>query len=183
MKTELNPEQLIRLRKKNREAKQRSRAKQKQQSDKSINTQQAADEHEARIARNSHFFGETSPGKNAETAEEEIQIHREFLRALAQPDVQPGETLRQVAKRTFEAWAQATGSFESYRPAFNRGLQRFDHDYGFGLSGNPFEEIWFAPTDCNPDDPTDIASLPDLPKLSVLQPIRVTPPSCSHASN
>src|SRR5262249_32037777 len=47
------------------------------------------------------YFGEQAPGVDAKTAEAEIQIHREFLRAMDEPDVQPGETLRQLAERTW----------------------------------------------------------------------------------
>jgi hypothetical protein len=49
------------------------------------------------------FFGESGFEQNAQTAAEEIYIHRQFLRALGEPDVQPGETLRQLAKRCWDS--------------------------------------------------------------------------------
>ena len=45
-------------------------------------------------------LGESGFGQNAESCRDEIQTHRQFLRALGEPDVQPGETLRQLARRT-----------------------------------------------------------------------------------
>ena len=155
-------------RKYDREMKQSSRAKQKQQVEETAAAQKAREERYVRLKSNPHFFGEVSPGNDAKTAAEEIAIHREFLRALEKPDVQHGETLRQLSKRTFEAWIVGPYSMDKiYVPAFNRGKQRFDDYYGFELSGKPFEEIWQAPEGSQPDEPIDIATLPPLPYREV----------------
>jgi hypothetical protein len=122
-----------------------------------------------RNKRNLHFMGEEAPGRDAKTHEAELQIHREFLRALVKPGVQAGETLRAVAKRTYEAWLvgpYADGQAgEYYVPAFNRTLQRFDPDFGFQVTGKPFEELWTPPKGCTGDEPIESASLPELPTL------------------
>ena len=54
-------------------------------------------------------FAETAYDTPAQTCEEEIQIHRSWLRALDQPDVLPGETLRQLAKRTWDSLLASKG--------------------------------------------------------------------------
>ena len=69
-----------------------------------IEAQEAASERAVRASRNLHFFGEESSGRDAQTCADELQIHREFLRAMGKPDVQEGETLRIVARRTLEEW-------------------------------------------------------------------------------
>jgi hypothetical protein len=134
-----------------------------------IEAQEAALKLAERAMRNLHFMGEEAPGIDAKTRGAELQIHREFLRALGKPDVQAGESLRAVAKRTYQAWLvgpYADGQAgEYYVPAFNRTLQRFDPYFGFQVTGEPFEELWTPPKDCTGDEPIEIASLPELPKL------------------
>ena len=152
-----------------RNAKQKERDRERQKRDKVIEAWAAAQKREERVRRNLHFYGEKAPGRDAKTHAEELQIHREFLRALDKPDVQPGETLRMVAKRTYDQWL--VGRYadhhagEYYVPAFNRTLQRFDPDFGFKLDGKAFEELWTPPKDCNGDEPIDVAAFPDLPKV------------------
>src|SRR5690349_19951232 len=53
-------------------------------------------------------FAETAYDTPAQTCLEEIQVHRSWLRAMDQPDIQEGETLRQLAKRTWEALLRAS---------------------------------------------------------------------------
>jgi hypothetical protein len=48
-------------------------------------------------------FSEIAFETPARTREEEILVHRLWLRALEQPDVLPGETLRQLAQRTWNS--------------------------------------------------------------------------------
>jgi hypothetical protein len=48
-------------------------------------------------------FSEVASGVLAQTWLEEVQIHRSWLRTLEQSDVLPGETLRQLAKRTWDS--------------------------------------------------------------------------------
>lgn len=161
---EMSPEQRTEY---NRTKKQESRDREYEKRDKAIEALAAAQKREERVRRNLHFFGEQSPGKNAQTCDAEIQIHREFLRALNKPDFQPGETLRSAAKRTYESWLSgpyAGGQAgEYYVPAFNRTTQRMDPDFGFQISGKPFEQLWTSPKDCTGNEPIDVLSLPPLP--------------------
>ena len=155
----------------NRERQRRHRKRQKQKRARALEAQRLACEREERMRRGPHFFGESSPGRNAKTLADELQIHREFLRALGKEDVQDGETLRSVAKRAFEAWLKGPYACRScgppfYAPAFNRVRQQFDPDFGFGIGDAPFETIWTPPKDCTGDEVIEVGALPRLPRLS-----------------
>jgi hypothetical protein len=120
------------------------------------------------------FFGEVTPRIDARTHAEELEIHREFLRALREPDVQSGETLRDVARRTWAAWTKGTihdGADEVFCPGFNRDTQQWNPTgEGFVVKVKPFDEVWVSPADCEngeADKPVDINGLPKLPKLDV----------------
>jgi hypothetical protein len=126
-----------------------------------------------------HYCGEESPGIDAKTHDAELAIHREFLRAMEQPDVQAGETLRQVAERTWKAWNDMVTSWwcvdgkrvlphktPGFALAFKRATQEFDGFHGFNTTKYlevPFDQLWTAPNGCTGDEPIDIAALPDLP--------------------
>jgi hypothetical protein len=73
------------------------------------------------MLRDLHFFGECRPGRNSDTFEQEVALHREFLRALDKPDVRDGETLPSLAERTYQAWI--SGPFSSRGPAVRRTLR------------------------------------------------------------
>jgi hypothetical protein len=155
----------------NRERQRLHRKRQEQKRARALEAQRLAGERAERSRRGPHFFGESSPGRNANTSADELQVHREFLRALGKEDVQGGETLRTVAKRTFAAWLTGPYACQScgppfYVPAFNRVRQQFDPDFGFGIGDAPFEEIWTPPKDCSGDELIDVAALPKPPKLS-----------------
>jgi hypothetical protein len=159
----------------NRERQRRHREREAQKRAFSLEAQRVASERAERKRRELHFFGESSPGFNAESFEEELQIHREFLRALGKEDVQPGETLRALAKRAFDAWL--TGPFVCrsygppfYAPAFDRIKQTFDPDFGFGIGDVLFDEVWTPPEGSTGDELIDTAALPRLPKLSKAKP-------------
>jgi hypothetical protein len=159
----------------NRERQRRHRQREAQKRARSIEAQRLASERAERKRRELYFFGESSPGCNANNFAGELQIHREFLRALGKEDVKDGETLRTVAKRAFEAWLTGPFTCRSYGPpfyvpAFDRTCQQFDPDFGFGIGDAPFEEIWTPPSDCTGDELIDVASLPKLPKLSKAKP-------------
>ena len=147
--------------------KKESRERERQRHKRAIEAQEAALTCAKRTKRNLHFMGEEAPGRDAKTHEAELQIHREFLRALGKPDVQPGETLRAVAKRTYQAWLvgpYADGQADEYYvPAFDRTLQRLDPDFGFQVTGKPFEELRTPPNGCTGNEPVETASLPELP--------------------
>jgi hypothetical protein len=127
-------------------------------------------EEQARIRSKYCFFSETSPRVPATTHAEELAVHREWLRAIHQElktefmDVQPGESLRDVARRTWEAWATLPGSVrgvKGYLHGFRRAQQAFDHDNGFIVNDSDFEE-WKPPADCTGDEPIDVATLPEI---------------------
>jgi hypothetical protein len=164
----------------NRERQRLHRKRQKQKRARALEAQRLASERAERMGRGPHFFGESSPGRNANTFADELQIHREFLRALGKEDVQDGETLRTVAKRTFAAWLTGPYTCRScgppfYVPAFSRARQQFDPDFGFGIGDAPFETIWTPPKDCTGDELIDVAALPKLPKLSKTKPEMLEP--------
>jgi len=130
------------------------------------------------------FLGEIKPGIDASTATEEIQVAREFARALNQPDVQPGETVRGFVKRIYEAWyglgasklraedfvVNGEGSWFEYHsrhrgaPLFNRETQRFDTRMIHHFSGRSFEQSW-RPPEGTGNEVIDVASLAELPTL------------------
>jgi hypothetical protein len=98
---------------------------------------------------------------------------------MEQRDVQPGETLRQLAERTWRAWNDMITSWlcvdgkrvlPQKSPGFARGFcrdtQNFHGFYGFDTIksiGVPFEEMWRPPNGCTGDEPIDISNLPPLP--------------------
>src|SRR5580704_9194904 len=98
----------------NRERQRRHRQREAQKRAHSIEAQRLASERAERMRRGPHFFGESSPGCNANNFADELQIHREFLRALGKEDVKDGETRRAVAKRVFEAWLTGPFTCRSY---------------------------------------------------------------------
>jgi hypothetical protein len=117
------------------------------------------------------FYGEVTPRTDATTCDEELAIHREFLRALGEQDVQPGETLRIVARRTWAAWTKGTihdRAEEVFCPGFNRDTQQWNPvGEGFVVKVKPFDELWVPPANCEngeADQPIDINELPKLPK-------------------
>jgi hypothetical protein len=170
----------------NRDRQRRHRQRERQKHAHSIEAQQLASERAERMRREPHFFGESSPGCNANCFADELQIHREFLRALGKEDVRHGETLRMVAKRTFEAWLKGPFSCRSYgppfyAPAFDRISQQFDPDFGFGIGDAPFEEIWTPPKDCTGDELIDAAALPRLPKLKKIKKTEESKPELKAA--
>jgi hypothetical protein len=159
----------------NRERQRRHRQREAQKRAHSIQAQQVASERAERKGRGLHFFGESSPGCDANTFVDELQIHREFLRALGKEDVKDGETLRMVAKRAFEAWLTGPFTCRSYGPpfyvpAFNRTSQQFDPDFGFAIGDVLFEEIWTPPKNSTGNELIDVGALPKLPKLPKSKP-------------
>ena len=103
------------------------------------------------------FIGESGFEQNAQWAHEEVHIHRQFLRALGQADVQNGETLRDLAQRTWNALLNAEGigvyqyGDDAWIPAFNPKTKKFDGWHGFEVRGamkpDWFETHWSAPKD------------------------------------
>jgi len=54
-------------------------------------------------------FSEVAFDTPAQTWLEEVQIHRSWLRALDQPDVLPGESLKELARRTWQSLLDSKG--------------------------------------------------------------------------
>ena len=172
---ENSTEEQLAVRAANRERQRRHRQREAQKRANAIEAQRVASERAERKRRDLHYFGESSPGCNANTFADELQVHREFLRALGKEDVKHGETLRTVAKRTFEAWLTGPFACQSYGPpfyvpAFDRTSQQFDPEFGFTIGDAPFEEIWAPPKDCTGDEPIDQGALPKLARLSKAKP-------------
>jgi hypothetical protein len=153
----------LEVRASNRERQRRHRQREAKKRAHSVQTQQVANERAERSRRGPHFLGESPPKRSANTFADELQIHREFLRALGKEDVRDGETLRTAAKRAFEAWL--TGPFTCrscgppfYAPAFNRVRQQFDPDFGFGIGDVLFEDIWTSPKDCTGEEVVEVGA-------------------------
>src|SRR6267142_1036349 len=94
-------------------------------------------------ARNICSFSETGFETPAKWCHEEIQVHRSWLRALGQSDVLPGESLKELARRTWNALLNSSGlgvttdgggkwvegkwvpGFDVWLPYFDQQLQDF----------------------------------------------------------
>jgi len=122
------------------------------------------------------FFGESGFDQNAQTCAEEIHIHRQFLRALNQPDIQEGETLRQLAKRTWDAllvYEFTSVGVDTWIPMFNPTNQTFDggpnpgHGYVVRGAMNPdwFDTHWVPPKNCDGNEVIDRENLKSLPPI------------------
>jgi hypothetical protein len=149
---------------------------------------ESADVNEQGAKWDLRFFGESAYNRNAESLYEEIHVHRQFLRALSQPDVLPGgETLRQLAKRTWDAllkfkdtspsggkWIEQkwTEGEDAWIPLFNPRNQQFDGGptwQGCVVPGAArpdwFDAHWVPPGDCTGDESISIDGLPNLPPI------------------
>ena len=109
------------------------------------------------------FFGEVSPGVDARTIEDALQVAREFARALGQPDIQETETLYDFELRVGRIWAERGGPF------LNRTTQQLSRGWGEGTYGEgfwiPFEEKYKYTPIPGAKKKLDLTSLPALPPL------------------
>jgi hypothetical protein len=183
MKTIEQPslEQLVQ-RKAALQRKQRQRAREKARSHQAMvdhleglkadrmNTQSLA----RRASRNQCMLGEVSPGVDARTLEEALEVAREMARALNAPDVREGESLYDFERRVFDAWVNydkfvghngAAGG-GGHGPHLNRETGELSpgrgKDYWIECCGN-FDECWKALPGAK--EKIDLASLPKLKKL------------------
>lgn len=160
----------------------RNRQKAKQES-----ATEEAEERAQCIARNLSSFGEVGFEKPARTCIEEFQVHRSWLRALDQPDLLPGESLRDLARRTWDAllnssalgimtdgggkWidGQWVPGSDVWLPYLDPNLQNFQGWFGEVIYGAAkpdwFDAHWVPPKDCSSDEPIDLKSLPPLPPI------------------
>jgi hypothetical protein len=174
------PEQLAK-RKANLERKQRQSAREKARS------HQAMEDHLERvrgglmnaegIARrtktNECMFGETSPGTDAKTIGEALEVAREMARALGIPDVQDGESLYDFERRVFNAWINYEGFRGGYNSSDGGGapyLNRLTGELSPGLGKKywvehcgGFDECWKSLPGARKQ--IDLATLPKLKKL------------------
>jgi hypothetical protein len=174
------PEQLAK-RKSNLQRKQRQRAREKARS------RQAMEDHLERIKgdrmnaegiarrtkRNECTFGETSPGIDAKTIDEALEVAREMARALSSPDVQEGESLHDFERRVFDAWTNYEGFRGGYNSSDGGGAPYLDRLTGelFPGLGKPyweeycggFDECWQPLPGAKKQ--VDLGSLPKLKKL------------------
>jgi hypothetical protein len=105
------PEQLAK-RRSNLQRKQRQRAREKARSHQAIQDHldrvRGKETNAEGIARrtklNQCSLGEISPGVDARTVEEALEVAREMARALGISDVQEDESLHDFERRVFEAW-------------------------------------------------------------------------------
>jgi hypothetical protein len=174
------PQQLS-TRKSNLQRKQRQRAREKARSHQAMvdhleslkaermNAQGLA----RRTQRNQCMLGEVSPGVDARTVEEALEVAREMGRALTVSDVQEGESLFDFERRVFEAWVNydkfvghndARGG--GHAPYLNREAGELSpgrgKDYWVEHCGG-FDECWKPLPGAK--ETIDIASLPRLKKL------------------
>jgi hypothetical protein len=153
----------------------RQEAYRERQKEKQETAAEAAVEREKAARLDLRFFGESGFERSAESSHEEINIHRQFLRALGQPDVQNGETVRDLARRTWNALlnAEQIGVYQTghdvWIPMFSTRLQQFDSWHGYSISGalrpGYFEEHWQLPKDSSGIGAISLEDLPSLPPI------------------
>jgi hypothetical protein len=130
-----------------------------------------------RTKRNECTFGETSPGIDAKTIDEALEVAREMARALGIPDVQEGESLHDFERRVFDAWT----NYEAFRGGYNSSdgggapyLNRLTGELSPGF-GKPyweeycgsFDECWQALPGAKKK--LDFATLPKLKKIKKIE--------------
>ena len=125
------------------------------------------------------MLGEVTPGVDARTIEEALEVAREMARAFNVPDVQEGESLLDFERRVFDAWVNydkfvgrndAGGNFPfaggGGAPYLNRETGELSpghgKDYWMEHCGG-FDECWKALPGAK--EKIDLASLPKLKKL------------------
>jgi hypothetical protein len=173
-------EQMMR-RKANLERKQRQRAREKAQSHQAMQAhlekvkgdRMNAEGIARRTERNQCMLGEISPGVDASTLEEALEVAREMARALSCPDVQENESLHDLERRVFNAWVNYEGFRGGYNssdggaaPYVNRETAELSpglgKDYWVEHCGG-FDECWQALPGAKKE--LDLATLPKLKKI------------------
>ena len=131
-----------------------------------------------RVARSQCMIGEVSPGVDARTLEEALEVAREMARALTLPDVQEGESLFDFERRVFDAWVNydkfvgrndAGGNFPfaggGHAPYLNRETGELSPGHGkdYWVNCGGFEESWKPLPGAK--EKIDLATLPKLKKI------------------
>jgi hypothetical protein len=174
------PEELSK-RKSNLERKQRQRVREKAQSHQAIQghlervrgDRMNAEGLARRTKRNQCMFGETSPGIDAKTIDEGLEVAREMSRALCISDVQEGESLYDFERRVFDAWTNYEGFRGAYNSSDGGGAPHLNRKTGELSPGRgrlywqeycgSFDECWQALPGAKKK--LDLGSLPKLKKL------------------
>jgi hypothetical protein len=126
-----------------------------------------------RTKLNQCSLGEISPGVDARTLEEALEVAREMARALGISDVQAGESLHDFERRVFNAWVNYEGFRGGYNSSDGGGapyLNRLTGELSPGF-GKPyweeycggFDECWQALPGAKTK--LDLAMLPELKKI------------------
>jgi hypothetical protein len=184
------PEGVHHMKKKYKDPAEKQRAYMERKRSEKEATAEAAAEREQCARLDLRFFGESGFEQNAQSSGEEIHIHRQFLRALSQPDIEKGETLRDLARRICNALINAEGigidkwseplrdkyesGYDVWIPMFNANLQQFDGWHGYAVRGAAkdgwFDTHWSPPKDCTGDESICIEDLPTLPPIKSKRP-------------
>jgi hypothetical protein len=183
---EPTPEQL-RKRRANLERKQRQRAREKARSEQAIQKHLEkvkgdrinAEGIARRTKLNQCSLGEISPGVDARTVEEALEVAREMARALDCLDVQENESLYDFERRVFDVWVnydkfvgrddtggRSPSAGGGHAPYLNRQTGElspgFGRDYWVEYCGD-FDECWQSLAGAKKQ--LDLAVLPKLKKL------------------
>jgi hypothetical protein len=189
------PQQLAK-RKANLERKQRQRAREKARSfqamqahlEKIKGDRMNAEGDALRTKRNECMFGEISPGVDARTIEEALEVAREMARALNISDVLEGESLHDFERRVFDAWVNYEGFRAGYNSSDGGGAPYLNRQTGELSPGRGklywqdycggFDECWQALPGARKT--LDLAALPKLKKLKRTEEskpeLKATPP-------
>jgi hypothetical protein len=184
-------------RKANLERKQRQRAREKARSFQALQDHleklRAEKMHEEGVAhrtkRNQCKFGETSPGTDAKTIDEALEVAREMARALNVLDVEDGESLHDFERRVFDAWVNydkfvGRDDAGGHSPCAGGGhapyLNRETGELSPGLGRDYWVEHCGGFDECWQDLPgakkkLDLAALPKLKKLKTPEEPRPEP--------
>jgi hypothetical protein len=126
-----------------------------------------------RVARSQCLLGEVTPGVDARTIEEALEVAREMARALTVSDVWEGESLLDFERRVFDAWVNFD-KFVGCNDAGGGGHAPYLHretgelspglgrDYWVNHCGG-FDDCWKALTGAK--EKIDLAALPKLKKI------------------
>jgi hypothetical protein len=142
-----------------------------------------------RVARSQCMLGEVSPGVDARTLDDALEVAREFARALSIQDVLEGESLLDFERRVFDAWVNydkfvghndAGGKLPEagggYAPYLNRETGELSpgrgKNYWIEHCGG-FDESWKPLPGAK--EKIDLASLPKLKRLKVTEESKPAP--------
>jgi hypothetical protein len=183
--------ELLAKRKANLQRKQRQRAREKSRSHQAMvdhleklkGDRMNALSLARRIQRSQCVLGEVSPGMDARTVDEALEVAREMARALNALDVQEGESLIDFERRVFEAWvtfdkfvghndAGGNSPFAGggHAPYLNRETGELSPGHGKNYwveHCGGFDECWKVLPGARNE--IDLASLPKLKKLKKLE--------------